>query len=630
MNINLSKFKKIDSDDHCTTLIHPDGHEFKVAHSKLDSKLRKDLEEMPMHLAKGGKAKFAQKYDPTFKKQQASKAAASTNTMPGSPTKAKQAYTEPDDQGTDVVVAALNKEAPPFGPLGSPKYHSPPCINPSCKSYGKPHPNCRCYGGKMGMYGGYAEGGEVDNYCSSDRPHEEGCEYFKDGGDVPMEQADPETAVPMGTPAPEPAPSPSPSPAPMVSEQMAPEQADTAPEAVKPEPVAQQPEKPVEQPAEQPVEQPKKTPLEAFQEHKDASAQELFPEAQAFQADLDNGHIQPKTYSDLFAKKDTLGKIGTLFGLLVGGAGSGLSGQPNALLEMMNKEIERDLDAQKQSVVNKQNYLKINQNNIYNRAQAGLTKVEADTKAYALARVQMNYAALHNLAVNAMKLPPGPQRDQAMNTLAMLNQSVQNENYNIIDRATTASALGKTMFGGNGENTAIMKSGLMGPEAKEMGTDIEHKTIPGIPGRAARPIDKSDRDQVVAMKVLGDKVRDVLDFAKKHKGSINPNIIREGAQKSEELVNFYNQSLGGALTGYKLPWLQQQIGKNPTSLFQDILGSNARLKEIERSNAQRMGTLLQSYGFKTEAPKAEQKSNEPVKSKSGKEIIQKNGKWVYK
>lgn len=54
--------------------------------------------------------------------------------------------------------------------------HHLPCLNPQCKSHGKPHPNCRCYG--------MSEGGEVGHYCSEERPHEEGCEYFAGGGEV--------------------------------------------------------------------------------------------------------------------------------------------------------------------------------------------------------------------------------------------------------------------------------------------------------------------------------------------------------------------------------------------------------------------------------------------------------------
>lgn len=52
-----------------------------------------------------------------------------------------------------------------------------PCKNPHCHSYGKPHPNCRCYGG-------HAEGGEVTPFCSEARAHNPDCEYFADGGDV--------------------------------------------------------------------------------------------------------------------------------------------------------------------------------------------------------------------------------------------------------------------------------------------------------------------------------------------------------------------------------------------------------------------------------------------------------------
>lgn len=51
----------------------------------------------------------------------------------------------------------------------------PPCKNPSCKSFGSPHPNCRCYPDM-------AEGGE-SNFCASDRAHDSKCQYFANGGD---------------------------------------------------------------------------------------------------------------------------------------------------------------------------------------------------------------------------------------------------------------------------------------------------------------------------------------------------------------------------------------------------------------------------------------------------------------
>lgn len=59
-----------------------------------------------------------------------------------------------------------------------------PCKNPNCRSYGKPHPNCRCYN-EM------AEGGDV-LFCSQNQAHHPDCQYFLDGGEV----IDPNQVIP--------------------------------------------------------------------------------------------------------------------------------------------------------------------------------------------------------------------------------------------------------------------------------------------------------------------------------------------------------------------------------------------------------------------------------------------------
>jgi len=293
---------------------------------------------------------------------------------------------------------------------------------------------------------------------------------------------------------------------------------------------------------------------------------------------------------------------------------------------MMNKEIERDLDAQQKSVGNKQNYMKINQQNVLNNATANLTQAEADTKAYALSRMQMNYAVFHKLVSDTQKLPPGPQRQQAEQTLAMMKQGIDNENFNIADRAASASALGNMISGnqGAGPNTTMMKSGLLGPEAKEVGEDVEQKTIPGIPGRAQRPIPQQTRDQVQNMNVLDAKAKDLIDYAKKHEGSWNPQTRAVAQQKANEMVGFYSSSLGTSMTEGTRTWLDDQIAKkNPTSVIaQELMGSNSRLKEIQNSNNMRRNTLLGSVGLKG--------PEQGPMSKSGKEIVYKNGKAYYK
>lgn len=52
MKFDLSKFKKVASDKHSTTLEHPDGHKLHIAHSSVAPKLREQLSALPLHESK--------------------------------------------------------------------------------------------------------------------------------------------------------------------------------------------------------------------------------------------------------------------------------------------------------------------------------------------------------------------------------------------------------------------------------------------------------------------------------------------------------------------------------------------------------------------------------------------------
>lgn len=160
---------------------------------------------------------------------------------------------------------------------------------------------------------------------------------------------------------------------------------------------------------------PAQAPVPVFPTAPERDAEDL-----AHMKDLAQGQIRPETYKDLFGKKDTLGKIGTMFGLLVSGAGSGLTHQPNALLDMMNKEIERDLEAQKQNKTNAQNFLSLSYQHELQKAQArahlsgmnlndaNTKKVVAETAGLAAKNDAMNkmYASLYNSMSNTSKNNP--------------------------------------------------------------------------------------------------------------------------------------------------------------------------------------------------------------------------------
>ncbi len=239
-----------------------------------------------------------------------------------------------------------------------------------------------------------------------------------------------------------------------------------------PEAPAEEPEAEPAAPAEKemaPPESPKETPprpaadavvpqnntFDVLGNRKVPTAQELDNEDALFAQDLQRGHIKPETMADLFGKKDTVGKIGTIFGLLIGGAGAGLSGQPNALLGMMQKEIDNDLAAQQHSNENAQNWLRMSQQHEMQKAQIGRMKTEnrltetqigkapseialnkahtasakadADLKATQNAKTKMQMSLYQQLQDQVNKMPPGPSKDAATNLLTnTLGPGIQN------------------------------------------------------------------------------------------------------------------------------------------------------------------------------------------------------------
>lgn len=69
-----------------------------------------------------------------------------------------------------------------------------PCKNQNCKSFGTPHPNCKCYGG-------YSDGGKIGHFCYSKKSHQNDCEYFSEGGEAPPPSFEATQPVSEATPS---------------------------------------------------------------------------------------------------------------------------------------------------------------------------------------------------------------------------------------------------------------------------------------------------------------------------------------------------------------------------------------------------------------------------------------------
>lgn len=279
---------------------------------------------------------------------------------------------------------------------------------------------------EVGAVKRYAEGTPEGVVAQDDEPQAE----------VPLDPASPAPVAAVPAPAPQ-------APDTLAASTVTPEEG--TPEA----PTAQAVPKPAVMPQAGTVDivAPPKTPQMV--------AQDMTQHDLDFQKDMQMGHVKPETYQSLYAKKDTLGKIGTLFGLLVSGAGAGLTHQPNAVLEMMNKEIQNDFEAQQKTQGNAQNWYTATKNHDLQKAQMEqmgvqnlqtltnvskapyeIKQLEAQTKASeadtalkwsAQAINRMKIGAVQNLQDQANKLPPGPQKEAYQNGVNLLSSAVQQD-----------------------------------------------------------------------------------------------------------------------------------------------------------------------------------------------------------
>jgi hypothetical protein len=359
------------------------------------------------------------------------------------------------------------------------------------------------------------------------------------------------------------------------------------------------------QPGFAPVQNPAQDP---FTQARDSALHDMKQESDEWGHDLKNGHITPKTYESLFHDKSTLGKIGTIFGMLISGAGSGLAHQSNAMLDMMNKQIQNDLEAQTTSKTNAQHFLKLSQEHEMNKANVSNLNADTALKAKTLANIRMNQVALDRMVKQTEALPLGsPERAKAEQTLAMLNPVINNENLNLMSRAAIGSALYKTAFGNNPASgndpeaqfeTQQRGRMMLGPQGQQMAQFASERHLTGVPGEANQPIPPDTRKSIQAMNILDNKGKDVLNFVKKHSGTWNPQTRSVAEQKIEEMKNFYNDSIdGGALTKGRLGWYDDQFAKHPTDILEQLMGSTAKLEEMVNSNSNRRDLEIKNLGL---------------------------------
>ena len=727
LGIDPKKYKYLSSDDKSTTLQHTNGHTLRIMHNVLAPKnqeilkaLSKTSQDEPKKMADGGDTSDDTGYSKTMTPQEQQEsnsdyAKAQGNAwdkVHGTTPQSQQAPTlDPRTwwaNGGKVSDSQpkMNRTNNIQGTTPEPGYTKMadggtvdaglPCLNPNCKSQGKPHPNCRCYSGGEA----YARGGEVSKlrYCAHGMPHKHDCMYakggpvpqmspgstmaanvprMKDGGDVhkvqggsyedlppddsqsaqtpdnSQDDSQPNMSLPqddsqqnMSTGKATP-----PEPSQQTQAAATPDQSQTSPQGANSTPQTQQnPESQLSPQAQRLLAQASSP--EALAK---GVGDNLMDEGRNWSMDISNGHIQPKTYRDLFNHADgTLGKIGSLFSMLLSGAGSGLAHQPNVLIGMMDKVIDNDLKAQESSATNRQNYIKMAQQHALNNAsilatKAGVKLTEAQTAAALQdtkfkTKMYMQRSAVADLYDKVNAMPEGAPKQQGLAALAMLSGKLDNENSDMASKIGAAKAL--AVFGDAGSSQsnedAYQRQQFMLRRGgqKDWADQNDKQHVPGV-GNFSQPVDEKSREVILGHQKLDAGIQNLYSKIDKYAtlNHLSPAYIQGQEEVRKLQADLREGLLGTVYREGEQPLLDQLISMPPAKVLD--YRTKAQLQSLKQINDRDFNVLKKQHGYlgpgpgnlpspNTAAQPASQNSLEgkTASDAKGNKIIMKNGKWV--
>jgi hypothetical protein len=106
---------------------------------------------------------------------------------------------------------------------------------------------------------------------------------------------------------------------------------------------------------------------------------------------------------DMFTNKDVFGAIGTIAGLLISGVGAGLAGTESMAMKYLDKQIEREIDAQKRSQEKKFNLHKMHMQQLGDSAAADL-QVATNIRQVALMKMEEKMGLIGNNPMAQLRL----------------------------------------------------------------------------------------------------------------------------------------------------------------------------------------------------------------------------------
>lgn len=343
---------------------------------------------------------------------------------------------------------------------------------------------------------------------------------------------------------------------------------------------------------------------DAYQSHFNQLSQEYGN----FMHDVQNNHIDPQHY---WNSKSTASKISTGIGLILGGIGSGLTGQSNAALDFLKNNIERDVEGQKANLGRQENLLSANMRQFGNLKDA----------------TDMTRIMQQGIVLNQLKQAAAANTDPLVQARAKEAEGVvQQHQATELQTFAQKRALMGMLQGSGGQSSApgdnsqqIGMLRMMGNEP--MAKSLEERSVPGI-GTAKVPVPEDARQKMIAMQNFHKQMGDLMDFASQHSGDLSPSDRMTGRAKAQAVQNAYRTGQDmGVYKASEAPLLEGEIPNNPTAFLNSIRVQPAYKAALD-NNKMKLGTMTQAYGLPNPiAAKAATAASPQIKMSGGKKYM---------
>lgn len=654
--LDFKHFKKIGSDQHSTTLQHPEGHTIKIAHASIHPRVREQLAALPMHkggdptqehLLPGDKLPNSIEKEVVSKARQKLAGGGMVNTQQGGPEVArKENYKKSKKMAEGGDVSKDEDDQEPIGKkIGYPGFASGGQIEAAKKTVASEVP--------------YADGGGVNSSSAQDSPESISADAASEANkSSPQAPASPPVVInvnggqqPSAQPA---APQPGagygvgsairqgvidtgnafksagkpliqgaanvisglagvpPEEAAKIAGQAPETLINKGPEPASNPPASAQPnlppQTPIQDPLEQSLEDQEAATMKGFAQKEQgiqAAAQAMGQQGQEEAKALDAG-IQAH-HEILNQAQDNMTRINGEIENVIGDIkdqhidpnhywnDKSTLGKVSTALGMILSGWGSGISGQPNMAVN---FLNANIDRDINAQKANLGKQESLLSAYykefGNVKDAEDMARITQQSIVTDQLKQAAATAQSPLEKARALQAIGQLN---IDKtqAMQQFALRKAMMSAQQSNPDKYMNYLRLANP-QMAKEMESRYVPGV-GMASVPIDPKAREEMVARDSLQKQVSNLRQWAQQHSGDLSPADVNYGKALANSVQDAYRRANGqGVFREAESNFVKGIVEEDPTKFF-NKLRVDPKYKALEDSNLQALNGLKAGYGL---------------------------------